>query len=270
MTKWHHPTCFNLPRKYAAGANKMSAEEFVADILLDASDGGTILPDKAEELAEAISSKTPATSKAGVSAEGAVASGEGAAAIIQGLKMAYQKREEEGGDEPAAKKVKTGKVKAKAGDDDVAAARVDAYGEYHKMNTDALKDYLRWNHQVLQGKKDFVLLKVIDGAIRGRLARTYFPRDCIVCTRLSLPCVPMDVSAAPVIDWIADRQIVVCFFSSFLGCPLDGGKLKLTEDEVVVCSGDFGMSSWVVSKARYRFRALTNPKPLYCFPVPHR
>ena len=43
------------------------------------------------------------------------------------------------------------------------------------MKLPSLKDYLRWNDQMLKGTKDVVLNKVIDIAVRGRFPRC---QDC--------------------------------------------------------------------------------------------
>lgn len=39
------------------------------------------------------------------------------------------------------------------------------------MKVDELKDYLRWNDIILKGNKSFILKKVVDASLRGRLGR---------------------------------------------------------------------------------------------------
>ena len=78
--------------------------------------------------------------------------------------------EAEASEEPKAKKQKT------EGDFDLL---VEAYGKIAsqkpKVKVDDLKDLLRWNRQVLKGTKDFVLFKVLDGTVNGRLGL------CLLC-----------------------------------------------------------------------------------------
>lgn len=57
----------------------------------------------------------------------------------------------------------------------VDSAELEAFQIYGKMKAPALVDYLRWNDQLQKGTKDVVLNKVIDIAVRGRLARC---QDC--------------------------------------------------------------------------------------------
>jgi len=145
-----HPLCYSLPRKLSTGANKITVEEFVADILEDRSDG-EILPAKADEIVELIKSK-PAKQEA--------------ESLVSKLKAAWQKRMDDS-KEPPAKKTKT--------EDGVSDRAIELYGEYHKFKNDDLKDILGWNRQVKTGNKDFMLAKVIDGCMYGRLSR------CMMC-----------------------------------------------------------------------------------------
>jgi len=80
--------------------------------------------------------------------------------LMDKIKAAAEASEEE----PKKKKVK----KELPADFDQLVA------EYKKLMADkpkveGLKDYLRWNKQVIKGNKDFVAFKVIDGKIHGRL-----------------------------------------------------------------------------------------------------
>jgi hypothetical protein len=80
---------------------------------------------------------------------------------IGDLKTAYEKELDEiaNGKEPSSKKQKSD-----------LAARLDAYGVYKDLKNDDLKDTLRWNKQFVTGTKDFLIAKVVDGRVYGRLA----------------------------------------------------------------------------------------------------
>ena len=47
---------------------------------------------------------------------------------------------------------------------------LSVYRKYHKNTVSELKDILRWNKQIMTGIKQFVLFKVIDGELHGRLS----------------------------------------------------------------------------------------------------
>lgn len=154
MSSWYHPSCFNLPRKYATGADKMTAEQFLEDIMEDTT-GGEILPSRKDEIAEQISSKaTP--KKGGKSEENDRIS------VIQNLKDEFnamagngeKKRKSSGGDELSPKRAK----------------ELDVYGEVHTLTNDKIKAELRWNNQVMTGNKDLLVAKLIDGRMNGRVA----------------------------------------------------------------------------------------------------
>lgn len=163
VTNWTHPACFSLPRKLSSGANKISPEDFVNDLLEDSS-GGEILPEKADEIAAAIAAVAP--KKKG---EGEVKS------VITDLRDAFAERkrvqeEGEGAKQPDAKKHKK-----------VDPILLEAFGHYHDKKGGDLGDILQWNRQFKSGKKDYQLEKVIDGHVHGRLGR------CALCTgRLKL------------------------------------------------------------------------------------
>jgi hypothetical protein len=181
LTSWHHPKCFNLPRKLSTvssivvaafttsfvrltaliafnccfqGAGKITPEEFVSTILEDVS-GGEILPAKAEEIAEEIGMKV-VKPKA-----------QAAASAMTELRDAYlaRQREQEEGKQPASKKLKS-----------VDTARLDAYAKNQHLKVAGLGDVLQWNRQFKTGPKDYMMEKVIDGEVHGRLAR------CPLCT----------------------------------------------------------------------------------------
>ena len=50
-------------------------------------------------------------------------------------------------------------------------AELRAFELYGSMKLDGLKDYCRWNDQVIGGTKDTVLARVIDMAVKGRIKR---------------------------------------------------------------------------------------------------
>ena len=190
ITRYFHLPCFNMPRKYTTGADKMTVEQFVDDIVRDDS-GGDILPAKREEVIAAMESKPSAKVKQDD--------------ILAQLAAAHKAKEEQG-NEPAAKKAKT--------EDDsdekpsfVTPEAVDAYGIYHKHKNDSLKDILRWNRQMTSGTKPYLMTKVIDGHLHGRLAR------CSMCGgRLKLvENTGMDVTCSGVFDEDAAVHIACVF-----------------------------------------------------------
>jgi hypothetical protein len=176
MVNWHHPKCFNLPRKLSTvshivvaafptsfvrltaliasnccfqGAGKITPEEFVSTMLEDKSEG-EILPAKAEEIAEEIGMKVVN----GKSAE--------AASGMTELRDAYlaRQQEQEEGKQPASKKLKS-----------VDTARLDAYGNIQHLKVADLGDVLEWNRQYKSGNKNYLMEKVVDGEVHGRLAQ---------------------------------------------------------------------------------------------------
>jgi hypothetical protein len=134
-----------MPRKYATGANKITPEEFIEHYLQD-STGGEILPAKKDELAADIAYKAPKGSKDDDQLDTPIAK----------LRAAYQEMQD--GSEPPAKKLKG-----------IEKASLDIFAKYHKQKVDDLKDILKWNRQYVTGNKDYLLTKVIDGELHGRL-----------------------------------------------------------------------------------------------------
>lgn len=86
-----------------------------------------------------------------------------------------------------------------------------------------------WNRQLLKGNKDFVLFKVMDGFVHGRLGE-YLYIDLLLCN-----------------GRIKTGDAHVCTFTSSLRfihegfCPLCGGQLKFDEgdEDHVTCRGRF-------------------------------
>jgi hypothetical protein len=57
----------------------------------------------------------------------------------------------------------------------ISVEEYEVYTRYKSMKGEALKDYLRWNKQVLKGVKDELVMKCTDGEVRGALGR------CPIC-----------------------------------------------------------------------------------------
>jgi poly [ADP-ribose] polymerase len=153
---WTHPACFTMPRKLNMGANAMTTQQFIEAHLEDTT-GGEILPAKAEELATEIDKKVDLQKKGDDNHSGSP---------LDSIKQEYeqQQKDTDSGNEPLPKRTKSSSGKA-----------VELYAKYKSLKVDELKDFLRWNRQVMTGTKDIVLFKAIDGNIYGRLAR------CVLC-----------------------------------------------------------------------------------------
>jgi len=65
------------------------------------------------------------------------------------------------------------KKKAKLSESDAKQARI--YAKYSKMKVAEMQDVLKWNRNPHSGKKDALLLRIIDGETFGRLAK------CPIC-----------------------------------------------------------------------------------------
>lgn len=136
----------------------MTVEEFVASVLEDASEDGTILTNQRDEVltlmedaaAAGNSKKAP---KGDPAADGPIAD----------LKRAFESANDEAQGEPSAKKAKQ--------TDKHLDAKLDAYAEYGGMKNADLKEMLKWNNQYQTGTKDFLIFKVVDGRVFGRLQR---------------------------------------------------------------------------------------------------
>jgi hypothetical protein len=89
LTHNYHPTCFSLPRKYSSGATKMTAADFVDDILMDRSLSGEILPTKRDELIAAIETKATKTADSSTEKRDGGGSAED---ILAQLKAVYEAR----------------------------------------------------------------------------------------------------------------------------------------------------------------------------------
>ncbi|KAL3909219.1 MAG: hypothetical protein SGARI_002711 [Bacillariaceae sp.] len=159
VTNSIHPSCFKLPRKLTTGDNKITIEEFVEEILQD---GGEALLDD-ESKATVLAALVEAASKKKTKKKKEGDDGEEEETVMTRIKAIVK----EEGDEPKTKKVKTAGGTAQ---DEMVEAMLPLYRKYHKLKTDELKDYLKWNNQIQKGNKEFNLYKVMDGMLHGRLA----------------------------------------------------------------------------------------------------
>ena len=160
ISSYYHVGCFSLPRKYNSGANKMSVEDFVKDVLEDES--GEILLTKMEEVIAKIESTGSSPQKKSKHDDG-----DAEPSPLDNIKALYEKQQQddESGKEPSKKKAKSD-----------MSAMVEAYGKYKGYNVAQLKDILGYNLQNKVGTKDVLMFKVIDGDVHGRLAH------CPLCT----------------------------------------------------------------------------------------
>lgn len=153
----YHLGCFKIPRKFSVGAAKLTPSEFVADHVQD----GT--PDQDLDHHEVIRKITEAmtTPKKTKQKE------ESGDDIMSRLKLAAKSQEDATEDVPPAKK--KAKVESSESEEDFQKM-LGIYHTYSKMTNPQLKDILRWNGQLLTGTKDFLVFKVIEGVLYGRLS----------------------------------------------------------------------------------------------------
>lgn len=155
MSSSHKVSCFKIPRKLKALG--VDVEEFVEDYLQD---DGELLQDRKDEilgmLREAAAKTKSKTKKAKT----------GPLTIMDRLVEEASKQEGEENVEPSKKKVK----KEQTEEEEEIKSMVPVYLKYFKAKVPELKDILRWNKQLISGPKMFVLFKVIDGELHGRLS----------------------------------------------------------------------------------------------------
>lgn len=157
MTAWRHVACFNLPPKLKKQGT--TEEDFVRDLLSDES--GSVLPARAEEVVAQIRGAAPRSAAADEGQKlGAAVDFEWLEQIKADYALACNQKQSP----PDAKKPKDDK-----------SILTQAYGELHKLSIAELKDILRWNRQHMTGNKSTLLTKILDGVLRGRLAR------CTLC-----------------------------------------------------------------------------------------
>jgi K+-transporting ATPase c subunit len=166
-TAWKHPRCFAFPK--SKKSEGVTVAEFVDELIDNYSGETPILQGEGE--VEQLIADIEFTGRAAGSAKkkrGAADDGpppEGSVAHLKEMRASLQ---EEEGTSPAKKKLKLSEQDK---------AKVDIYIQYENATNDELKDILRWNHQLLTGNKDILMARVIDGQMRGRLAR------CPMCIR---------------------------------------------------------------------------------------
>jgi hypothetical protein len=128
--------------------------DFVANVLVDKSDDGSILPDKCDELIAMLETAQQAGgSAAKKKKKSADDDDDTSSSPLQKIKAAYEAQQADvaAGQEPPSKKKKQ--------------QAVELYAEYHKCKVDDLKDILRWNGQTLTGTKEILLFKVSEECV---------------------------------------------------------------------------------------------------------
>ena len=133
-------------------------EEFLADYLLDDRE---LLLDRKDEITKML---LEAAVKTKPKAKKVKSQDEGPGSIMDRLKEAATLDDD---DEPAKKKAKRNE---RSKEEEEFKAMLSVYRKYHKGKVAELKDILRWNKQIIGGTKAFVLFKVIDGEVHGRLS----------------------------------------------------------------------------------------------------
>lgn len=136
-------------------------EEFLLEYLVDDPELLEVRKDEILGMLRAAATKTKSKAKSAKSQDD-----EGPANIMDRLKEAAKLDDDD--DEPAKKKAKT---KKPTKEEKEFKAMLSLYRKYDKSVTvSELKDILRWNKQIIGGTKAFVLFKVIDGELHGRLS----------------------------------------------------------------------------------------------------
>jgi len=135
----HTVSCFGLPRKFTTGADKMSVEDFVDNILRDESEDGSLLTESKEEIVSMIGMKAVAVKKAKeddpflakLASEYAAMQEDGPEEADGGTKMNGKKRKvkDEGDDDNDDGK----KKRAKKGSEEQDQRAVELYGMLHKF-----------------------------------------------------------------------------------------------------------------------------------------
>jgi hypothetical protein len=160
MTSWNHLECFAVPRKLLQQG--LTPEDFVRDLLKDGSTDASLLPARADEIVAALQAKGGAA-KGGKKEDDKEGGGAGLV-WLDSIKKSFETGSY-GGEDDDVKPSASKKPK-----DDMSVL-VPAYGEYHKQNGAKLKEMLAWNRQHVGGTKPMMLTRVLDGILRGRLAR---------------------------------------------------------------------------------------------------
>mmetsp|Transcript_6830 Transcript_6830/g.7787 ORF Transcript_6830/g.7787 Transcript_6830/m.7787 type:complete len:476 (+) Transcript_6830:120-1547(+) len=153
----YHVSCFKIsPRKLG----KITAEEFVEEYLVDDTDEGVLLEKKEEIVSKILEASSKKKKEKEIDPNN----------IMERLKVKAKYEKDDDGDDrddkPAKKKAKTFES---VEEEEEFKKMLTEYRKYAKIKLDGLKDFLRWNHQIMGGVKAFVLFKVIDGVTHGRL-----------------------------------------------------------------------------------------------------
>lgn len=165
MTSWTRVSCFALPRNLKReGATPSS---FVEE---DLDDPNGVL-DNEEIREKVIADITSASGSGGGSVKKKKVKGEEIEEnpFIARIKRNAEVLSKEDEDEPPSKRIKKAERK-----------EVKLYERFKKMTIEELKDFMRWNRQIVGGTKALLVLKCLDGALRGRLGR------CPMCARSHL------------------------------------------------------------------------------------
>jgi hypothetical protein len=210
---YFHPECFALPTKLKK--TDVTEDQFVEELLQDNStdhllggdnDNDNDFKDQLKEQIQKASTKTPKkrVSVSGEHGEHLQEGSEHAAIAKMKSHWAFLQGDEELPVPPPSKKKLKVEVKnemkvprkkgakAKTGEEEhvppaseastlTLSAKdkeaAEAYGYYSAKTNDELHDVLRWNLQLVSGKKVELLERVVDGHLRGRLNK------CPTCTK---------------------------------------------------------------------------------------
>jgi len=167
VTKWFKVPCFSLPRHLKKKG--ITVESFLQDHVKDESTD-CVLSDQSmlDKIAEQIATNIKSTDSKKEGDGGVV--DDPSKALIANLKrnakvlLEEDGKEEDNGRGPVKKKSKSSSVLSTK--DHVYAS---AYLEYSTLKVDELKDFLRWNYQIVTGNRSTILYRVVDGRVNGRL-----------------------------------------------------------------------------------------------------
>jgi hypothetical protein len=160
FSSWNHLECFVVPRKYKS---EYTNEQFLEEMVEDQTDDNIM--DSEEGKKDVVARMgSQADQKTNKKRDRDDASGSGALAAIKNNAALLQAQDEDGDgdDEPAPKKNKMSEMDQKL---------AQSYNKFASLKIANLQDILRWNKAPTTGKKDFLLIRVIDGDSRGRLPK---------------------------------------------------------------------------------------------------
>mmetsp|Transcript_2636 Transcript_2636/g.3029 ORF Transcript_2636/g.3029 Transcript_2636/m.3029 type:complete len:483 (+) Transcript_2636:35-1483(+) len=162
MTSWNCLSCFILPRNLKRGG--VTPISFVEDNLNDPDD---ILGNHMEEVITAIT----VNSSGGARKNKTNKEDSSVNKFLTSVKRNSEALANDSTEQPCKRVKKMSKMEKK---------EAELYDDLKRMTIDQLKDYLRWNRQIVGGTKQLLILKCLDGALRGRLGR------CPMCARAKL------------------------------------------------------------------------------------